>query len=227
MNNREFFETLLVNGKIRSIQEPYIKVLCDETEVYMGSLIKMFLNSDNVKLGQIIHMSATMIKVYKDKNECKRVRDKVTRLLRNYMEYTSLKTLSSLISSLSISLQFQSQTSKDMFEGFVDYSRVVWVNDSCYFRYQGKDYKINIESIKKNGTFRIRGLDVDTPLLVISKEEAYYIKEKSVRNSQGLADIIVGRLEDKETNLVFAYYTDELSDILMKKFKLNIMKESE
>lgn len=213
MNNREFFNTLVVNGKLDNLNKSYVRSLYD-SEVYVGNLGRLLVNKNMLKFVQVMTICAKVTQLYGDDKKSREILNKIEYLLRDYLKFTSFTRVSEFISNMLIFLNYKLQLNDNKLDDYLDYCKIVkYINDDKFYD-SGKCYNLKqTYSSNKLRVFRINE-EIITPLVVIHKGEFYYNKEDELESSEARVNKVAELLKDKNINLIFMPYVESEYNLL-------------
>lgn len=222
MTNKEFFDTLLVSGRIKDTEAENIRKICDK-EVYIGNLLRGFIDDED-NFRYVLDIGLNTIKLYNNTCKCEEIIEKEKNLLDNYKKYTNESVLNDILLRLKTSLKYQEQSNRKFIETFLIFSRVIWIVGESTFIWKGERYNLKhkISASNKVNCILVNEKRL-TPIITIYRGDIIYQELDSIRSERDKIEKVTSMMLKQDINLMFLAFDnivwDGLFDNLKKKLE--------
>ena len=138
MNNKEFFDILIVSGKINNVKTENIEVLYD-SKIYVGDLGKLVINKSKKTFIQIMRICDSIIRIYNDDKKSEHEINKLKHIIEVYLRFLGIENTSKMVYNIILFISYIKQGGKVELTDYITFCKVVQL--------LSKDYLIDRKSV--------------------------------------------------------------------------------
>lgn len=215
MNNKEFFDILIVSGKINNVKTENIEVLYD-SKIYVGDLGKLVINKSKKTFIQIMRICDSIIRIYNDDKKSEHEINKLKHIIEVYLRFLGIENTSKMVYNIILFISYIKQGGKVELTDYITFCKVVQLLSKDYLIDNDKRHTLERKAtvIDDFKTFRVDSR-FNTPLIKISGDNIKYFKTDKIPNSETRVNKIKELIQDENIDLIITPYDEGESQLLI------------
>lgn len=214
MTNREFFDILVISGKINNVKTENIDVLYD-SKIYVGDLGKLVMNRSMTMFIQVMRICDRIIRIYNDDNKSEQAINKLKYLIDAYLKFLRNKNVLQMLRNIILFISYIAQGGELELIDYIEFCKLVQLVNKDYLIDKDEKHSLRQEWILDLSEFIVDEI-FTTPLIKIDGGKIEYFKTDDIPNSKLRVNKIKELLKDESIDLIITPYDEYESKLLIK-----------
>lgn len=214
MTNREFFDILVISGKINNVKTENIDVLYD-SKIYVGDLGKLVMNRSMTMFIQVMRICDRIIRIYNDDNKSEQAINKLTHIIDAYLKFLRNKNVLQMLRNIILFISYTAQGGELELIDYIEFCKLVQLVNKDYLIDKDEKHSLRQEWILDLSEFIVDEI-FTTPLIKIEGGKIEYFKTDDIPNSKLRVNKIKELLKDESIDLIITPYDEYESKLLIK-----------
>lgn len=214
MTNREFFDILVISGKINNVKTENIDVLYD-SKIYVGDLGKLVMNRSMTMFIQVMRICDRIIRIYNDDNKSEQAINKLKYLIDAYLKFLRNKNVLQMLRNIILFISYTAQGGELELIDYIEFCKLVQLVNKDYLIDKDEKHSLRQEWILDLSEFIVDEI-FTTPLIKIEGGKIEYFKTDDIPNSKLRVNKIKELLKDESIDLIITPYDEYESKLLIK-----------